>query len=220
MAFVIGTPRVWPRAAVPVLVALLLLTGLGSLAVWGALRVAHALVDAPLGACALGVLFALPALLVALVLVLALAQPFSGWALDGIVRAQRRAIGLPALPEAPVRAAMVSSLGAALGAFVVGTPLVAALAIVGWAWPPAMVVTVPLKFVVAALLVAWDLADYPLAMQGLRVRERLRWSGRNLGAVLGFGLAATLFFAVPGLGLLVLPCGVAGATRLVRDVSR
>jgi CysZ protein len=220
MAFVVGTRRIWPRAAVPVLVALVLMAGLGVLGLWGAQRLAHRFVEGALGASALTVLFALPALLVALVLALALAQPLSGWALDGIVRAQRNALGMPALAETSARTAIVSSLGAGLGAFVFGAPLVAALTIVGWAAPPALVVTVPLKFVVAALLVAWDLLDYPLAMHGLRVRERLQWSGRHFGAVLGFGLAATLFFGVPGLGLLVLPGGVAGAARLVRDVSR
>jgi uncharacterized protein involved in cysteine biosynthesis len=63
-------------------------------------------------------------------------------------------------------------------------------------------------------MVAWDLVDYPLAMHGAGIGDRLRFAGRTFGSFLGFGLAATLFFAVPGLGLLALPCGVAGATRL------
>ena len=71
--------------------------------------------------------------------------------------------------------------------------------------------------IVAALLLAWDLLDYPLELRGMGVTARFRWCARHFGAVLGFGLAAMLFFAVPGLGLLALPCGVAGATRLATN---
>jgi uncharacterized protein involved in cysteine biosynthesis len=115
---------------------------------------------------------------------------------------------------------MLSSLGAALGALAVGVPLLAGLTAVGWLAPPALAVTVPLKVVVASLLVAWDLVDYPLALHGVGLRDRLRWFGRRIGSTLGFGLAAVVFFSVPGLGLLALPFGVAGAARLVGDLSR
>jgi uncharacterized protein involved in cysteine biosynthesis len=100
-------------------------------------------------------------------------------------------------------------------AFAVGAPTIAALTLVGWLAPPALAVTVPAKVVVAALLVAWDLVDYPLALRGVRLRERLRWFGGRFGSMLGFGLAAVAFFIVPGLGLFALPFGVAGAARLV-----
>jgi CysZ protein len=207
MAFVVSTPRIWPRAAVPVLVALVVFAGLVALGLFGAMRWTHGVYV---------VLLAIPIVLLALVLALTLAQPLSGWALDGIVRAQRRELGLPELAPGGVFAAMLSSLGAALLGLAIGTPLIALLTLVGWVAPPAIFVTVPLKILVGALMVAWDLVDYPLAMQGARVRDRLRWVGRNFGAFCGFGLAATAFFAVPGLGLLALPCGVAGAARLIR----
>jgi CysZ protein len=202
---------------VPVLVGLVLLVGLGALGLWGAVHLAHSLVAGSLGAAALAALFALPAILAALVLALTLAQPLSGRALDGIVREQRSALGLAAPPETSGSAAALSSLVAGLASFAVGMPIVAALTVIGWVVPPAMSVTVPLKVVVTALLVAWGLVDYPLAMEGMGVRDRLRWSVRNFGAMLGFGLAATVAFAVPGLGLLVLPCAVAGAARLTRS---
>jgi CysZ protein len=207
MAFVVSTPRIWPRAAVPMLVALALFAGLVALGIFGATLLTHGVFV---------VLLAIPVVLLSLVLALTLAQPLSGWALDGIVRGQRRELGLPELPPGGVGAAMVSSLGAALLGLAVGTPLIALLTVVGWVAPPAVFVTVPLKVVIGALLVGWDLVDYPLAMQGVRVGDRLRWVRRNFAAFCGFGLAATAFFAVPGLGLLALPCGVAGAARLVR----
>jgi CysZ protein len=219
LAFVVGTPRVWSRAVVPVATATVLWLGFGALGVWEATRLAHRIVDGPLGAGALAVLFALPAVVIALVLALALAQPLSGWALDGIVREQRRAMKLAPHPEGAARGAMLSSLGAALGAFAVGVPILAGLTVVGLLAPPALAVTVPLKVVVAALLVAWDLVDYPLALHGVRLRDRLRWFFvTRFGSMLGFGLAAVVFFSVPGLGLFALPFGVAGAARLVADL--
>lgn len=215
VAFVVGTPRVWLRAAVPIATALALWVALGALGVWGALRLAHRMVDGSLGAGALGALFALPALLLALVLAMGLAQPLSGWALDAVVREQRAALALPPLPETHGAGPALSSLGAGLGAFAVGVPVIVGLTLVGWLAPVALPVTVPLKVVVGSLLVAWDLVDYPLALSGVRLRDRLRWFARHAGSMLGFGLAAVAFFSVPGFGLLALPCGVAGAARLV-----
>jgi CysZ protein len=205
MGFVVSTPSIWPRAMVPMLAALVLFGGFGALGILGATLLTHGV---------LVVLLAVPVLLLALLLALSLAQPLSGWALDGIVRAQRRDLGLPELPAISVGGAMLSSLGSALLALALGAPVIALLTLVGWVVPPAMVVTLPLKVLVGALMVAWDLVDYPLAMHGAGIGDRMRFAGRHFGSFLGFGLAATLFFAVPGLGLLALPCGVAGATRL------
>jgi CysZ protein len=210
MAFVVSTPRIWPRALVPVLAALVLFAGLTALGLSGAIALTR-------GASLQGlwlVLLAIPAVVLALVLALALAQPLSGWALDGIVRAQRRELGLPELPEGALLSTMWSSLVAALLALAVGAPTIVLLTAVGWLAPPAVVVTVPLKVLVGALMIAWDLADYPLAIQGASVGDRLRWAAKNWRAFCGFGLAATAFFAIPGLGLFALPCGVAGAARL------
>jgi CysZ protein len=157
---------------------------------------------------------AVPVVLVALLVALALAQPLSGWALDGIVRMQREALGLPPLPELPMGRAALSSLVASLVALALGVPLLVLLTVLGWMVPPAAVVTIPAKIVVGALLLGWNLVDYPLALHGATLGDRLRWSGKHLLALLGFGLSAALLFGVPGFGLLALPCGVAGAARL------
>jgi CysZ protein len=205
MAFIVSTPRVWLRALVPIVTLLVLFAGFTALGILAATVLTHGV---------LVVLLAVPAVVLALLLAVSLAQPLSGWALDGIVRAQRQELGLPRLPTASTGAVMLSSLGSALLALAIGTPLIAALTVLGWVFPPAMVVTLPLKVLVGALVVAWDLVDYPLAMRGAVLGDRLRFAGRSFGSFLGFGLAATAFFAVPVLGLLALPCGVAGATRL------
>jgi CysZ protein len=216
VGFIVGTPRVWPRAAVPVVTAVALWAGLGALGVWGALRLAHRMVESSIGAGALSVLFAVPAALVALLLALALAQPLSGWALDSIVREQRSALALPPLREGGRVKAILSSLGAGVAAFAAGVLLIGGLTVIGALAPAALPVTVPLKVVVGALLVAWNLVDYPLAILGFGMRERVRWFVRYGGSMLGFGLAAIAFITLPGIGLLALPCGVAGAARLVR----
>jgi uncharacterized protein involved in cysteine biosynthesis len=76
-------------------------------------------------------------------------------------------------------------------------------------------VTVPLKVLVCGWMLAWDFIDYPLAMRGVGLEERFAWVGRNLGAFTLFGVLWALLLVVPGMQLVILPMGVAGATRLV-----
>jgi CysZ protein len=82
------------------------------------------------------------------------------------------------------------------------------------------VVTVPLKFVVSSLVIAWDLLDYPFGLRAMGVRARLGWMRENLGAVLLFGASTGALLLIPLLGLFVLPCGVVAATELVVRVER
>src|ERR1700675_1217621 len=113
MAFIVSTPSIWPRAMVPMLAALVLFAGFAALGILGATLLTHGV---------LVVLLAVPALLLSMLLALTLAQPLSGWALEGIVREHRRAMGLPELPVTSVGRAMLSSLGSALLALAVGAP--------------------------------------------------------------------------------------------------
>jgi UDP-N-acetylmuramate--alanine ligase len=110
----------------------------------------------------------------------------------------------------------------ALGARATSTsaPLIVALAIISALVPPAAVVTVPLKFVVSSLVIAWDLLDYPFGLRAMGVRARLGWMRENLGAVLLFGASTGALLLIPLLGLFVLPCGVVAATELVVRVER
>jgi CysZ protein len=215
VGFVVGTPRTWPRAMVPMAMALVLVGGLGVGGVIGAEAYAHHALGDGFGAGLLGVLLAAGAIVLAVVIGVSLAQPLSGWALDGLVREQDRGMGVPPAPEQPMGHAALRSLASALLAIAAGLPLIVLLTLLGWIVPPAAVVTLPLKVVVASLLLAWDLLDYPLGLRGVGIGARIGWCMRNFGAMLGFGLAAMVVFVVPGLGLLALPCGVAGAARLV-----
>lgn len=215
VAFVVGTPRLWLRAMAPVLTALVLTTALGAVGVWQAMALAHRVWGGGVAATILGVGLCVAAVLLALVVGVSLAQPLSGWALDGIVRAQRTALSLPPAADAGGPKVILGSLASALIAVAIGVPVVVSLTAIGWLFPPAAIVTLPLKVLVAGVLLAWDLLDYPLAARGVTLGGRARWCAIHWGSVVGFGLCAALVFAIPGLGLLALPCGVAGATRLV-----
>lgn len=216
--WVVTTPRIWPRALVPVATALLLIAGLGIVGVRGAMALSHRELGEGPGAGFVGVLLALAALVLALVIGVAIAQPLSGWALDGIVRIQEQDLGIAPAVQPPFLKTTLASLASALLGLAVGVPLIVLLTLVGWLLPPAALATVPIKVLIGAVMLAWDLLDYPLASRGLGVRARLSWCANHPGALVGFGMAALLFFAVPGIGLLALPCGVAGAVRLVAPV--
>jgi uncharacterized protein involved in cysteine biosynthesis len=64
-------------------------------------------------------------------------------------------------------------------------------------------------------MLAWDFIDYPLAMRGVGLERRFAWVGRNFGAFTLFGVLWALMIVLPGVQLVILPMGVAGATRLV-----
>lgn len=222
LGFVVSRPSVWPLAAVPALVLLVLVVGLGALGLWGSWHLASAIVAgasawAEAGRWLLEILLGGIALLLAVLFGFAFAQPLSGTALEAISERQEAAL-LGQAPHRPkprfvdniVRSIAVNLLGLA-----VGLPLFALLTAIELFAPPAVVVTWPLKLIVSALVLAWDLLDYPLGLRGVNVGARLRFFGRNFFPLLLFGSFGAVVLVVPGLGLLLLPFGVAGATRLV-----
>ena len=220
VGFVASTPAVWLPAMVPMVMAVTLLGGAGTLGIWGADAAATSIAGSSgVGLWALRVVFGVVAIIVALLVSLTLSQPLSGWALDRIVRNQEAVLGAPAWPEQPRLRQMALALGVNLLALAVGLPILAVLTAIGVFFPIAVFVTVPLKVFVAALLVAWDFLDYPLSQRGLGLSERLSWIGRRFGAVLGFGLSAAIVLLLPCIGLFVLPMGVAGAARLAVETE-
>lgn len=151
---------------------------------------------------------------------MSLAQPISGFALEAIARKQERALGGAEWPAPRFFAGVVRSLRVTSTALAMGLPVLALLALVSLVFPPAAVVTVPLKLLTAGWLAAYDLLDYPLSIRGEGVRARLLFMRANAPAVLGFGVAAAVVLLIPGMGLLLLPWGAAGATRLVVERDR
>lgn len=222
IGFIVFRPSMWGWALVPVVIATLLFSATGALAVWGGTGLAdHALADlgtgawATAGIWALRVVFWIVGLLLAFLVAITLAQPLAGFALDAIARRQELALGGRAWPDQPFVSSLLRSLRVALAALAFSVPLLALLSVVTLLFPPAAVVTVPLKLAVAGFAIAYDFLDYPLSLRGSGVRARAAFLRAHPAAVLGFGLAASSLLLVPGAGLLVLPFGVAGAARMV-----
>lgn len=221
LGFIVTTPRMWGWALIPTVVASGLFVGLGGLGVWGGASLAERVVGesvtawASAGLWTLRVVFGLVGLIVAFLLSISFAQPLSGFALDAIARRQEMSLSGRQWPDQPVFASTVRALSVTLTALAISLPLLVILATITFFFPPASVITIPLKFLVTGLAVAYDFLDYPLGLRGVGVRVRLRFIADHFGAVLGFGASAALLLLIPGLGLILLPFGVAGATRLV-----
>jgi CysZ protein len=227
LGFIVGRPSLWGWALVPALVATVLFLGLGALAVWGGTHLAHhALWDPGDGAWTtagvwlLRVLFWVVGIVASFLVAISLAQPIAGFALDAIARRQELALGGRAWPDQPVVGSALRSLRVTLTALVVSLPILAVLTLVTFLVPPASVVTIPLKFLVTGLAVAYDFLDYPLGLRGVGVRSRIAFIRTHFAAVAGFGVAAALVLLVPGVGLFLLPFGVAGAARMVVATDR
>jgi CysZ protein len=220
IGFVVSRPMMWPYAMVPVLVLLTLIAGLGTLGLWGSWHIVSAIIAgssgwAEAGRWLLEVLIGSVVLLVAVLLGFAFAQPLSAFALESISEKQQVALGGSQHAKPAFWSNMKRSIAVNLLGLAVGLPLFLILTIIELAAPPAAVVTWPLKFVLSALLLAWDLLDYPLGLRGTPLGARLRFFGRNLPSLFVFGALGAFILLVPGFGLLLLPFGVAGATRLV-----
>jgi uncharacterized protein involved in cysteine biosynthesis len=224
VAFVVGTPSVWPWAMIPVFVATALFGGATALSVWGGnALVAWAIHDqgtapsflASLGLWTLHILAWTVGVILAFFVAMSLAQPLSGFALEAVARRQEVARGGRHWPDQGFFSSAARSLRVSLTALAIGLPILGALAVVTFLFPPSAVVTIPLKFVVTGLLAAYDLLDYPLSVRGHSVGDRMVFIRHNFGEVLGFGVATAALLLVPGMALFLLPFGVAGATSMV-----
>lgn len=222
LGFLVTTPATWPLTLAPAILWIGISAVLWGLAVkflpplfMGWLAGTGGLAAKLLAALATGL-----AMVLALFVGLALAQPLAAPALERIVRRVEIAQGTASVPETSLLEGLSRSLGSVLVSFSFGTPLLVLLFIVTFAFPPAAVVTVPLKLTVLALLAAWDFCDYPLSLRGLPIGARVALVRRNLPAMLGFGLGIALLSLVPCAFLFVLPVGMAGAARLVGAIER
>ena len=225
LGWLITTPSAWPLAMVPFLIALLLMSGFG----YASYAYVPELVEdwlgrgdawyASLGITVLTVVGVLLGWILSVLLGLGLAQPISGPALEGLVRKKERELGAPARPESSLPTEIWRSLQSLLVGYAFGLPALALLFLLSLIVPAASVVLFPLKLLVAATMAAWDLCDYPLSIRGIPVAERVRTLRRHKGAVLGFGLGLALAGLIPMMLFLLLPAGVAGATRLLHEIE-
>jgi CysZ protein len=222
LGFIVTTPATWPLALAPAILWMGLSAVLWSLVVkllpplfMGWLAGTGGAASKLLTALATGL-----AMVLALFVGLAMAQPLAAPALERIVRRVEIAQGTTTFSETSLFEGLRRSLGSVLVSFSFGAPLLALLFLVTFAFPPAAVITVPLKLAVVALLAAWDFCDFPLSLRGLSVGARVALVRRNLPAMLGFGLGVALLSLVPCALLFVLPVGMAGAARLVGAIER
>lgn len=222
LGFVVTKPSVWPWAMVPVVVATLLLAGSTALAIWGGGALTEQLVDPThvVWSWALKIVLWIVGIIVGFLIALSLAQPISGFALEAIARRQEVALSGRTWPDQPFVASTLRSLRVSLTALAVSLPILAILAVVTLVFPPASVVTIPLKLIVTGLAAAYDFLDYPFSVRGVDVADRVAFMRANFWAVLGFGVSAAALLLVPGMALFLLPFGVAGAARLVVSSER
>lgn len=92
--------------------------------------------------------------------------------------------------------------------------VVGALSLIGLLIPGAQLLTGPAIVGFAIFFLPLDYASYTLDRRRLTFREKQHWLGSNKPAMAGFGVAAFLTCAVPGLNLVALPLLVVGGTLL------
>jgi uncharacterized protein involved in cysteine biosynthesis len=146
---------------------------------------------------------------------LVLTPPLSGPALESLVGHQERALQLPDRAPSGFWAELWVGFRAQALALGFALPALVLLTLAEVFVPGAAIVATPLKALVTATALAWNLFDYPLTLRGVPASERLGFVASNLGPVLGFGVGFSALFWVPCLGILMLPIGVVAATRLV-----
>ena len=149
-----------------------------------------------------------------------LSQFFSGSALEALVRRQESHLGAPERPSTPVLQDMVQSLASFMMGTALALPPAALLGAIGFFFPPSLIVVVPLQFLLAAFVIAWDVCDLPLSLRGLPAKERLAWFSKHKRAVFGFGVGLAACNLIPGLLFLMLPAAVLGATRLTWSIEQ
>lgn len=219
VGMLVSTPTLYPLAMVPIVVAILLMVGF----TWASVSFVPGFIAGLVGssawwATALQAVGTLASVIIGLFLALAFAQPVSGPALEALVRAAEKRIGAPTRPPTSVIEDMARGLGSALLSFGVATPLFLLLFILNLV-PGGSFVAVPLKFVLAMVLIGWDLCDYPLSVRGMSLGDRLRFMSQHLAPVLGFSAGLAAIALLPCGALLILPAGVTGATLLLREIE-
>jgi hypothetical protein len=147
-------------------------------------------------------------------LALFLAPPLSAPALERLVTLVETDLGVPARTPLGWAQEMWVGLKASVCGLLLFAPVLALLSLIDFVFPPAALLTVPVRVAIASLWLAYTLFDYPQSLRGYRIRERLRLVRVGFSGVLGFGLACSALFWLPCATPLVLPAGVIAATKL------
>ncbi len=92
--------------------------------------------------------------------------------------------------------------------------VVVPLGLIGFVVPGAQIVSGPAIFAFTVFFLPLDYASYTLDRRRVAFRERRHWIMSHVPLMGGFGLAAFLACAVPGVNLLAMPLLVVGGTLL------
>jgi len=145
--------------------------------------------------------------------------PLSAPALERLLLLRERELGIAPRPAAGFLREFACALKAQLLATAVCGPLFALLWAITLLVPAAGLVTVPLKLLTLALLLAWTLLDYPMSLRGVPLRARVALVLGGAPLSLGFGFALALVFAVPLMPLFMLPIAVSAEVLTVSAVA-
>ncbi len=223
--WMVTTPAAWPLALVPMILGILMTAVLSAISIgfvpgWVADAIGPtSSTVAGVGTMLLQVVGTILAVLASALIGFALAQPLSGPAMEGIVRRKEAEFGAPTRPTASIGIEIYRSLQSLAVSYMFGIPAIIVLFGLSLIVPYAAFVLLPLKLLVAAFTIAWDLCDYPLSVRGLRMSTRAGTVWRHRGAVLGFSIGLALAALVPCVLFLLLPGGVAGATKLMWQIE-
>ena len=226
LSWLIRTPDAWPLAAVPMALAIgVAVAGSVASASWmpqliGDLVGPTSGALAGFGAALLKLVATAVAVVLATLLGFTLAQPLSGPALEALVRRRERDLGAPARASTSLLLDVWRSLKSLIVGYMFGLPAMLLLLLLSFVVPAAAIVLFPLKMVVAAITIAWDLCDYPMSVQGMPIGHRLKTIVNHFPALLGFSLGLALASLVPCLLFVLLPAGVVGAAELMFHVDR
>lgn len=218
--FIARNRRAWLPSAVPALI-LVVLASAGLFAAihvvspWVVARVS--LPESTLGrasAAALRVVVAVLTAAISVFVAATFAPALSAPALSRIIELREEALGLPRRERVSFFTEMKCGFTAQLVAYAVGVPVLSALWVVSVLFPPAAVVTFPLKVAVTAWLLAWTLLDYPLSTRGVPLRLRFTFLREQFPRVVGFSGAVFALFAFPLGAIVLLPAAVAAATDI------
>lgn len=222
---IVTTPRAWLLAIVPMVIASMIILAL-SVVAFGVVPSLVGHVVGPtetwygtLGKTLLEIVAALAMFIVALLCGAFLAQPIASPALDRLLRLTESSLGLADRPRTSFALDAWRSARSALIGFV-SVPIVLVLTAIEILVPGSTWVILPIKLVITAIFVSWDLLDYPLGVRDLGLRDRLAWVFSHKREVMGFGLSLAGVFLIPCMQLVLLPAGVVGAALLVFAVEK
>ncbi|CAF0978666.1 unnamed protein product [Adineta steineri] len=224
--FILTTSSTWSRALVPAILFTLLLFLFAIPGVWAMHILTNRLIRKyssrfiRVGIWLLRFVLYLVAICLSLIIALLTAQPLSSPALESLIRAQERHLKYPNRPEESFCSSIWRSLRVAVISMLISFVIFIILTSIEFFLPPAIIITTPLKFLITAFIIAYDIIDYPLSLHLLGVRERIPWFKHYIWATLGFGFAMEIIFLIPGAFFLLLPSGICGATRLVVAAER